>query len=161
MRSKWLIGLFVLSVAVNLALIGFVVGRHSGAAAFVDPAREYPRWVRSLPEPRRDTLRPAITRHIRSMRGDIRALSGLNREVRQAIEADPFDASRMAAALKAVHMHNSDMQHKSHQSLVSFVSQLTSAERAAFAASLQRPVRRPGPAGRHRPGRPPPAGRVN
>lgn len=161
MRAKWLIGLFVLSVAVNLALIGFLVGRHSGAAAFVDPAREYPRWVRTLPEPRRDTLRPAIIQHIRSMRGDIRTLSGLNREVHQAIAADPFDPSQLAAALEAVSRHNKDMQQKSHQSLARFVGQLTSAERAAFAASLQRAERRPGPPRRYRPGGPPPAGPVN
>ena len=161
MRSKWLIGLFVLSVAVNLALIGFLVGRHSGAAAFVDPAREYPRWVRTLPDSRRDTLRPAIIQHIRSMRGNIRTLSGLNREVHKAIAADPFDASRLAAALQAVNRHNNDMQHKSHQSLASFVGQLTSAERAAFAASLQRAERRSGPHGRRGPSGPPPAGHTN
>ena len=45
MSSKWLLALFVLSLALNLALVGFLLGRSSVDFRGGDPTRGFPRWA--------------------------------------------------------------------------------------------------------------------
>ena len=43
-------------MAVNLALIGFLVGREASPIPGLDPTRHYLHWARDLPDERRDAL---------------------------------------------------------------------------------------------------------
>ena len=138
MRSRWLIGLLAVSILLNLVLIGFAIGRHSGGGAMFDPVRGYPHWVRTLPEERKEELRPLVVAHLRSMRGDLRALRRNGRQISIALRADPFDAEALANALQQMRTHHGEVQLQGHRSLVDLATQLTSSERQALADYLQR-----------------------
>lgn len=143
MKSKWLFGLLALSVILNLVLIGFIVGRHSGGGAMFDPARGYPHWVRTLPDARKEELRPLVVGHLRSMRGDLRTLRRNGQQISIALRADPFDADALSTALQRMRTHHGEVQMQGHRSLVELAVQLTPDERQALADYLeQHPERR-------------------
>jgi uncharacterized membrane protein len=137
-KSKWIAILLITSVVLNLLLIGFIVGKRAMPEAGPDPTRHYPRWVRTLPEPRRDALRPLIRTHMQAIRPSLRELRVLHRNLRAAIVADPYDAAALDAALSALREQNDKVQVVSHRSFVEFVAKLSPAEREQLARDVTR-----------------------
>ena len=138
MKSKWIAILLITSVVLNLLLIGFIVGKRAMPEAGADPTRHYPRWTRTLPEPRRDALRPLIRTHMQAIRPSLRELRSLHRNLRAAIVADPFDAAALDKALTDLRQQNDEVQVVSHQSFVEFVAKLTPVEREQLARDVGR-----------------------
>ncbi|MCR9260076.1 MAG: periplasmic heavy metal sensor [Pseudomonadaceae bacterium] len=149
MKSKWIAILLVTSVALNLLLVGFVVGKRAMPEAGTDPTRVYPRWARTLPEPRRDALRPVVRAHMQAIRPSLRELRLLHRNLRAAIVADPFDATALDDALRALREQDGKVQVVSHNSFIDFVAKLTPAEREQLARDVGRG--RPHKGDRHEP----------
>ncbi len=155
MKSKWVAILLIVSLALNLIMVGFWTGSRSVAAPGFDPIRSYPRWAHGLAEPRRDALRPVMREHLKSMRPTLRALRQRHRALRDALTAEPFDAQVLEEALVAMREDQARMQSQSHASFAEFVTQLTPAERRQLAADMDGPGRhhkRPPPPAHHRPG---------
>lgn len=151
MKSKWIAIVLIGSLAANLALAGFLLGSRSQQSVGQDPTRAYPRWARSLPEPRREALRPVMMKHMRAMRPKVRTLRQQQRALASAIEGDEFDIETLQAALIEMRTEHERIQRASHESFTEFVAQLTQAERQALAKDMskQRRHRRPD---RSRPG---------
>mgnify|MGYP001816582271 CR=1 FL=1 len=138
MKSKWIAILLITSVILNLLLVGFIVGKRAMPDAGADPTRHYPRWARTLPEPRRDALRPMIRTHMQAIRPSLRELRALHRNLRAAIVADPYDAAALDEALQALRGQNDKVQVVSHNSFIDFVAKLTPAEREQLARDVGR-----------------------
>ena len=149
MKSKWVAALLITSMVLNLLLIGFIVGKRAMPDAGGDPTRHYPRWARTLPEPRREELRPLLRSHMQAIRPSLRELRTLHRNLRSAIVAVPFDAAALAAALTAMRLQNDQVQVVSHDSFVDFVATLTPEERKQLARDVGRG--RPRSSGGHEP----------
>ena len=99
MKSRWLIVALLVSVAVNLTGAGYLIGAGARGAPEADPTRAFPRWARSLPAPRRDDLRPVMSRHSKALRPELKTLREHQRALRSAIGADPYDADALADVL--------------------------------------------------------------
>lgn len=137
-KSKWIAVLLITSVVLNLLLVGFITGKRAMPEAGGDPTRHYPRWVRTLPEPRREALRPMLRSHMREMRPSLRELRTLHHNIRAAIVADPFDAAVLDSALAAMREQNDKVQVISHNSFIDFVATLTPEEREQLAQDVGR-----------------------
>ena len=141
MKSRWLIALLVISVAVNFALAGYLLGKSSHRPGF-DPTRGYVFWARSLPEPRRAELAPLIRKDLRAKRPNIRALRRHHRQVNELLRAETFNKEALSAALANLRDGHQQGQAASHEAFVSFVEQLSLAERQALAEDLSQPRKR-------------------
>jgi len=138
-KIKWSSVVLVGSLTINLLLVGYLVGQHSRPALRDDPARVFPRWIKTLPQERQKTLRPMLRQHLRELRGPVRGLHQEHTAVHQAITAEPFNAEELAARLSDVRQKNDQLEIKAHQTFVDFVKRLTPAERQAFGADLRKP----------------------
>lgn len=154
-NPRWLLGTLIVSVAVNLALIGFVAGRLTmpgPAPATLDPSIGVFRVLRELPEERSGELRPLIRKHFRGLRGDIRDMRAAQRRINDVLVAEPFDAQALDAALDAFRSALLAAQRDNHAMLVRVAGIMTAEERALLRDSMTRhgPVpRRLRPSGRH------------
>lgn len=153
--SKWIAAFLVTSVVLNLLLIGFIIGKRGMPEAGGDPTRFYPRWVRTLPESRREALSPLLRSHMQQMRPPLRGLRSLHKDLRAAIAAEPFDADALRTTLADMRRQNGQVQLVSHSSFVDFVAKLTPAERLQLAEDVGRGKPRGangfGPRGEHKP----------
>jgi uncharacterized membrane protein len=151
MRHKWLIASLVASLAVNLALAGFVVGRLTlpGAVpATLDPSLSMFRVLRQLPEPRRDELRPIVRAHFVGLRGDLRRMREAQDHINAALATHPFDAAALNGALEGFRQALMDSQQANHRVLVRVAGDMTPAERELLREAMTRPPRHGPPRGR-------------
>ena len=139
MKSKWVALVLALSIVINLLLAGYVIGQSSKPRLAGDPARMFPRWVHTLPEPRQQELRPLVREQLQVMRPPIREMRQQHRALQAAVGAEPFDAAALAAALTQLRQHHMQVQQLSHDAFVAFVGQLTPAERQALVEDLRAP----------------------
>lgn len=162
-KARWLLIALGVSLALNLALVGFLAGRAAGpppffrAAIGVDPTVGLGRMLRFLPDDRRrEVLGREAPRRIRESLAAVRETQrALDRQLRE----DDFDAAEVAATLQAFRERFAESQARSHAALVAAAGRLTPAERAQLVAQMRerprgrrgdRPRRREGP-GRERP----------
>ncbi len=145
MKSKWMIALLIGSLALNLVFVGYLAGRSGKYYSNPDPTRGYPRWAMTLPDERREALRPTFFQP--EKRRQLRALREHHQALHEAIAADPFDAETLSRALADMRTGLAALESVNHDSFQEFVIQLTPAERQALAAHLERPRhgRRPPP----------------
>jgi uncharacterized membrane protein len=147
MSNRALTILLVVSVAANFALFGFVVGKQSRPYPTFDPTRGYVRWLQTLPEDRRDELRPIV----RQSKGGTRPirLGRIHREFRDLLNDDSIDEEKLTEVLNRLRLGHHTQQKASHEAFIAFVGQLTTQERLDLAATLAsrpahpRPRRRP------------------
>ncbi len=142
MKSKWIAVILVVSLACNLVAAGFLLGSRGQHLIGGDPTRGYPRWVRSLPEPRREALRPLVIKHMRAMRPGVRTMHAQNLAMRTALGADPFDEAALQTTLSELRAEAESVQRTTHASFIEFVAQLTPAERQKLSKEMGH--RRPG-----------------
>ncbi len=152
MKSKWMIVILVASLALNLALVGYLAGRSSSGKLYSnpDPTRGFPRWAMTLPDERREALRPTFFQA--EKRRQMRALRAQHETLHSAVASDPFDAAALAQALADMRTAMAELELANHAAFQEFVSQLTPEERLELAAHLERPRyrRRPPPEPRER-----------
>ena len=143
MRSKWATVALVLSLLLNLLLVGFLLGQRTHQHLGGDPTRGFPRWAHTLPEPRQETLRPLIRDHMRMLRPSLRDMRRQHATLAAAIGAEPFDAERLKEALASMRGANQQVQKASHAAFVAFVAELTPDERRILLEDIRRPGRPP------------------
>ena len=147
--SKWTLLALVVSIALNLLLAGYLVGRiNKGTAPQAhDPTFTFPQFARHLSKTRRDEMRPMIRQHMRHLRPDVRQMRGHRQALNTAITAQPFDPEALAQALSAMHTAQQKLLIGTQESFVQFVTALSKEERQQFARGNFRPRhRRPMPA---------------
>ena len=140
MKARWLVIGLVVSLVLNLALAGFLVGRASGPSPWhrgaFDPVAGLPRLLGFLPKERRRALmeqhpRPQLREPLRDMRRAQRAMD-------EALTGEPFDATALAAALGRYRQHFAAAQERSHAAFAAIAGELTPEERRRFVESLRR-----------------------
>lgn len=138
---KWLIALLVASLAVNLALGGFLIGRMSrpDRPAMLDPSLSLFRVVRTLPDARRDAFRPTLRAHFRELRGDIRELREAQRGIEAVLTEEPFRPEALDEALTEFRTALLDSQQRNHRLLVDVAATMTADERAKLVEEMKRP----------------------
>ena len=141
MKSRWLAIALAVSLVLNLALVGFLVGAAGRPPPWrstgFDATAGFGKLVRFLPEERRaavfgngDDLRREIRQSLRTMR---RA----QHSIEEALAAEPFGPDRLALALEDFRAQFTMNQRRSHAGLVSIMEKLTPEERRDFVASIQ------------------------
>ena len=165
MKSKWLVIALVVSVALNVAAIGFGIGFATGSPAWgrgFDPTAGLARLLRSLPEDRRAELMRTGTTAMsdgelrRRIGTSLRHLRASQHTIARAVAQEPFDPDGVRAALADFREHWSANQTSSHQAFVEILGRLTPDERRRFLETM-RPGkdRRPRQGPRTRPENPP------
>jgi uncharacterized membrane protein len=143
--NRWLIGGLVVSLVANLLLVGFVAGRMSGFAPppgfGPDPTVGFFRMLGFLSEERRATIAPDLRKQMHQIVPVLRKIRGDQRDVFEALTADPFDAAALEAALADLRANLTATQIASHAAFVEMVRALTPDEREALARAMRRPSR--------------------
>lgn len=148
MNTRWLLIALGVSLALNLALAGFLAGRAAGPPPFLrpppanfDPTVGLGRLLRFLPEDRRSEVLHGIARH--DIRKSLASVRQTQRALARHLAQEPFDEQALAATLARFRDQFAASQAASHAAFVTAASRLTPAERQRFVATM-----RQGPRGR-------------
>jgi len=140
-RQRLLIILLVCSLAINLLLVGGIVGRMMAGP----PPRPLPDHlggiVRLLDEERRAELREGLVQHWRNARPIRQEMRAAQRDVAAAIGAREFDPDSARRALDNLRAASLEYQQASHAKLVNVLSRLTPEERERVVQFLNRQER--------------------
>ena len=160
-ERKWLITIVVISIALNLLLVGFYIGQQplpGRTNLRIDPTMGLPRVLQGLPEDRRRALLQDVDVSRREIASRHRALQKVQIDIERAMAMEPFDAESLANALENFRRRFDENQEDSHRLLVQLFEQMDPEERSAVRIALSRLRARPNQ-GRPRdmgPNRPPP-----
>lgn len=154
---KWTLAALAVSLTLNLLLAGFVAGRllepRMGPPR-MDPSLAFFPALRELPEARREELRPLMREQFHHARGNMRRMRTAQREVHDALLAEPFSATALADALTGFRAALLASQEGSHAALVRLAEALSPAERRTLAMAMREAPHRRFP---HGDGRMPPS----
>ena len=133
MKTRWLVVALAVSLALNIAVLGFAIGTASGgiprlARPSFDPTVGIGRLLRFLPEERREAVADRAAR--RQVRESLRQLRAAQGDVTDALAQEPFDADALRAALERFRERFAASQMGSHAALVAISGKLTPEERA-------------------------------
>jgi Spy/CpxP family protein refolding chaperone len=137
-RRLWLIA-GIASAVLNVFLVGFIAGRQAfgpggcGARGFGrgEHRGEFQKYVSSEEWAR--------------LRAQLAEVRKARKDVREALEREPFDRARLEASLSALRQHSADVQQDMHRMLLDDASKLTPEQRRRLAgARFLRPALGPG-----------------
>ena len=160
-ERKWLVTIVVISVALNLLLVGFYIGQQplpGRTNVSIDPTMGLPRMLQGLPDDRRRALLQDVDVSRREIASRHRALQKVQIDIERAMAMEPFDAESLANALENFRRRFDENQEDSHRLLVQLFEQMDPDERSAVRIALSQLRARPNQ-GRPRdigPKRPPP-----
>jgi len=131
--TKWLIGVAVVSLCVNLFLVGSMAGRwfdgpggHGGPDG---PRRGIEAMIAGMP----DDLRPLIKQKFDAAKPQFQAqrekIRAARDKVAQAAQADPFDPAAFDAAFKDFQAAMNGMGTLAHQTIGEILPQIPAAQR--------------------------------
>ena len=153
--SSWLIGGLIVSMVLNLLLIGVVIGRLSGfgppPGMGPDPTAGFFRMLGFLSDERRGTIAPDLRRQMGDLMPVLHKMRGDQRAVFEALIADPFDSATLEQVLANLRTNLSAAQVASHHAFVLMAQSLTPDERKELARVMRH---RPPMSGIGRSGRP-------
>jgi Spy/CpxP family protein refolding chaperone len=139
-KNKWLTITLVISLGINLLLVGFMVGskfRGPPSSMMMNPMFGLMRYSDTLPVQRRAELLKSM-RSFRPAHGQFRQMRELQNNLRNEIRRDPLDPAALKAALTALHNQMQAHQSASHDAFVQLMQSLTPAERVALDEQMQR-----------------------
>ena len=171
--------ILIVSLLVNLFVIGFIAGGAFGGLKIVRSGSDIPhpdwegpppgahimgspmRFLAELPPERRDAIREATRGRLKQMRPQFREMRDARTELFAALSEDPIDSERVRAASERLTSLEGDVKRAGHEAILAVLSELTPEERAAalerigerggrFLGEGHRPGWRGGPGG-HRP----------
>ena len=139
-KVRWLLVALVASLALNLTLVGFLVGASGGPPPWrmvgFDATAGLGRLIRFLPDERRtDVFGDTDMR--REIRRSLRTMRRAQHKIAEAMAAEPFDRDRLAAALEDFRTQFGANQQRSHAAFVSIMENLTPGERRQFVESTR------------------------
>jgi len=155
---RWLIIAMVVSLILNLLLIGFVLGAKlrggpPAGAMLHNSAFSVGRAIRQFDEPRREQLWPLARPHFQSLRTRIRQLRTAQQRWEAAYTAEPVDLAELDASHAALVSHVEAIQRMNFDAMRALATELQPAERVALFNALRKPRHRPrhGPDHKRRP----------
>lgn len=149
MRPKPLLIVLFLSLAVNLFLMGAVVGGLVIGGRMKGPPRMEmrggpPLWsaADALPPARRDAYRATLRAETRAAAASFRQARQARREAWSTLAAEPLDKAATLRALNQAHEQELSARATVEAKVVDFAAGLPPAERVALAKGLSQPPRR-------------------
>jgi uncharacterized membrane protein len=141
-RRRWLGLALVLSLAVNLFLVGILAGGWlaRGPAAGFDPAAgpaSIPHMIRALPPTARDAALERFAERRRALRGQMTALRRARQSVYEALTAEAFDRAALEAALGDLREQVAALQAGLHEAIVAVAERLEAEDRREMAETLR------------------------
>ncbi|MEZ5595458.1 MAG: periplasmic heavy metal sensor [Pseudomonadales bacterium] len=147
----------VVSVAVNLLLLGVGIGHRFGDHAppmmHPNPMFGLMRFAETLPEGRRQALLSQLDTYRQTARPAYREMRELQNRLRREIVADPVDPQALRAALDAIQSHVQTQQEHSRDAFIQLLLTLSAEERAALDTRMRHPRHGPRRAFDDKPGR--------
>ena len=143
-ERKWLVTIVVISVALNLLLVGFYIGQQplpGRTNVSIDPTMGLPRVLQGLPEDRRRALLQDVDVSRREIASRHRALQKVQIDIERAMAMEPFDAESLANALENFRRRFDENQEDSHRLLVQLFEQIDPEERRAVRIASANSVR--------------------
>jgi uncharacterized membrane protein len=150
-NSRWLPIALLVSLAINVLVAGFVIGRgmpfgeragmHRTGGERLDPTAGYFRMLHKWPENRRESFRPVVREHMKGIRSHFQKIPPLHREIQASLNAEPFDSQALEAALEKLRMHLQISQEKTHSSLVELAKTMPLDERQRLGKEMRQPPR--------------------
>ncbi len=140
--NRYLIVGLVASLAINLALVGFLLGRSSTmelGMQRVDPMMGMRGLIHDLPEERREALKPYFREYFSVLRPRFREVRGAQTELRNAILSEPLDTEALRRALGSFNTHLFESQANGPEALLSLIAALAMAERQQLIRHLHKP----------------------
>lgn len=136
MNRNWLIALLVVSISLNLLLVGIFVGR----VMFGPPQRPPLDWaVSGLSDETRQQVRAKMREHLigtRPLRRDFREAQD---KLRDALLKDPYDPADVDQALVGLREAFASMQSSMHQQMSEVLADLSPEERLQVYRMLSQP----------------------
>jgi len=147
--GRWTRLALVLSLALNLLVVGLVAGAGLHWLRDADHRRppggqpiDYGPYARALSPEGRESLRAAFRERRPEFRANREALRAGFHELLAALRATPYEPARAAAALAAQHSRVEAQSALVRGLLLEHLAGLSDAERAAFADRLEEVLRR-------------------
>ena len=146
MKGRWLLVGLVVSLALNLFLIGLGAGAlvfgggHRGAAAQAEAGpRRAPLWMagRGLSEAYRPAYRQVLARATRETRPDLIESRRLKRQAFDAMTATPYDAVAVSRDLEKARALEFKARSRLEQDITVFAATLPPEERSALSEALR------------------------
>ena len=145
-ERKWLVTIVVISVALNLLLVGFYIGQQplpGRTNVSIDPTMGLPRVLQGLPEDRRRALLQDVDVSRREIASRHRALQKVQIDIERAMAMEPFEPDELAQALENFRRRFDENQEDSHRLLVQLFEQIDPEERRAVRIALSQLRARP------------------
>ena len=149
--SRWISIALLVSLAINVLVLGFVIGRgmpfgenpamHRTGGERLDPTAGYFRMLHKWPENRRESFRPVVREHMQGMRSHFQKIPPLHREIQASLDAEPFDPRTLEAALEKLRAHLQISQEKTHSSLVELAKTMPLDERQLLGKEMRQSPR--------------------
>jgi len=138
-RPKILLIALVISLAINLAMLGFAAARIIfEPTRFANAIHISPRWAHHLPDERRKELRPLLREQFKRARAQRPLLREKHKAVQRALAAEDFSENSLNEALVELRSALQTSQSQSHADFSGFVTQLTATERKDLDKELLR-----------------------
>jgi uncharacterized membrane protein len=142
-NARWLKPALIVSVALNLAVAGLVLGAWLGDG----PRRGMPRdmsfgpFSEALSDQDRRELRKALMDRAGEFRSSRDAARAEFETLLAALRADPFDPDAMKSALAAIETRNAERLQLGRSLIETRLIQMSAEDRQAFADRLERGLR--------------------
>ena len=139
--SRALVIGLVVSLAINLVLIGAILGRAAGPRPEmhrVDPIFGMRRLISDLPQARAEALAPLYRDYFSAMRPRFRDIRSTQQALRAAMLTDPLDEAAVAQALATFHTQLTESQQAAQKAFVALAAELTLEERRSLVANMDR-----------------------
>lgn len=154
----WVRALLVVSLALNLMVVGIVGGAilgHRGGPPRADLGEAaYGPYARALAEADREALRQAMRSELPRLRANREAVRRGFRDLLGALQAEPYAPERVAEILETQEARVGDQGRIWRGLLVERLSTMTAEERKSFAERLEQVLRRGPPRRGHHPAPP-------
>ena len=145
--NRYLIGGLIASLAINLALVGFLAGRASNIEfnnmSRVDPMMGMRTLLRDLPQDRQEALMPKFREYFSALRPRFRDIRSAQNSLREAILSDPLDTAALQQALNRFNTNLFESQANGHEALIALIVALNAEERKRLIVNLHKPNRHP------------------
>lgn len=147
-RAKWLGGLLIVSLILNLFLGGYLLGRevfhwwhddrHQSHRADSPYRLQLRALGKSLPDAALETLREELSAERHAIRDRYRAIREQQLEIARILAAEPFEPARLEEAYTRYNATLGEMHSGMGDILIAAARSMSDAERRAFADKLER-----------------------
>jgi len=144
-KRSWMKALLIVSLGLNLAVVGLVIGAklsgHGDKRAHFAGANGLRMFMHALPDDQRREVRRYFRVHRKEVHANGDAMGEVMQTIHVAIIARPFNPDALQAAFAAQRVHITRSTHDAQKAFVAIISQMTDAQRIAYVETMQEQYR--------------------